>query len=107
MKQVLDLLKGFHLLTIYLYFDSDNGSRLVYKRSYCMTSSLHAMRVMISERERVSMSLPFGFDIRTAFTNLFDNSYDDILNKDICECASDFRFIFKEVQRSAFDYINV
>lgn len=109
MKQVLDFIKRLRLLTVYLYFDTGDSTTCIYKRSVAMPVS--AIGVMAYERERASSYLPCGFRLRTAVTNLEDSEYKDIrsfvnfLSSYICECTSDFRFLFREIQHTAVHHI--
>lgn len=111
MKQVSDFIKTLRNLTVYLYFDAGDSSTCIYKRSFCMP--LSSMGVMVSERERASSYLPCGFRIRTVVTNLEDSeiryvrSFFRFMNASICECSSDFRFIFKEIHNTAVHYIDM
>lgn len=107
MKQVSNFIKNLRLLTVELYMDTTNGTTCIYKRSVYMP--LSATGIMASERERVSMYLPCGFRIRTSVKVLDDGDvhiFVRSLTSYICECTSDFRFLFKEIHRTAVHYID-
>lgn len=108
MKQVSDFIKRLRLLTIDLYVDTNNGTTCIYKRSVYMP--LGATGVMAAERERASSYLPCGFRIRTSVKLLDDSDvriFVRSLTSYICECTSDFRFLFREIQHTAVHYIDI
>lgn len=108
MKQVSDFIKKLRILRVELLMDTTNGTTCIYRRSVYMP--LSATGVMSSERERASMYLPCGFRLRTSVSVLDDGdvrTFVRSLTSYVCECTSDFRFFFKEVQRTAVHYIDI
>ena len=108
MKQVSDYIKRLGLLSIELYMDTKNGTTCIYKRSVYMP--LCATGVMAAERERASMYLPCGFHIRTSVKILDEGdvrTFVRSLSSYICECTSDFRFLFREIQHTSVHYIDM
>ena len=108
MKQVSDYIKRLRLLSIELYMDTKNGTTCIYKRSVYMP--LGATGVMASERELASSYLPCGFRIRTSVKLLDDSDvriFVRSLRSYLCECTSDFRFLFREIHHTAVHYIDM
>ena len=110
MKHVSDFLKQLRIFTVCLYFDTNDGTTCIRKHSVCMP--LSSIGIMASERDRASSYLPCGFRIRTSVTNLDVTELTDVrsffhfMSSYLCESTSDFRYMFKEIHRTAIHYID-